>query len=148
MTCEFSSLRVPENEDEVEAFDWKAFAPAAAGRKNNFFLIVDEATGINGKLVTWTAFIHGQVDGLVFAEHVTVEKSGRVRGVIFCRTLTVQGHVAADVICEVVHVRGTGVLSGTVRHRSMRVEGDGLVTGSFERRGGEPAHRPAARQQA
>jgi cytoskeletal protein CcmA (bactofilin family) len=148
MTCEFSSLCVPENEGEVEAFDWKSFAPAAAGRRNNFFLIVDEATGIKGKLVTWTAFIHGQVDGLVFAEHVTVEKSGLVRGVIFCRTLTVQGHVAADVVCEVVHVRGTGVLSGTVRHKSMRVEGDGLVTGSFERRGGPSACRPAARQQA
>ena len=32
MKFEFSTLRVPENEEEVDAFDWKAFPPAIALR--------------------------------------------------------------------------------------------------------------------
>lgn len=138
-------LAIPESEADAARFDWAAFPPAAANRKTNFFLIVDEATGIKGKLVTWTSFIHGEVDGLVFAEHVQVEETGRVRGVIFCRTLTVMGKVSADVTCDALHVRGQGVLSGTVRYRTARIEGAGQVTGTFTRRTGEPER---VRQQA
>jgi cytoskeletal protein CcmA (bactofilin family) len=122
--------------EEVEKFDWANFPPALANRKSNFFLIVDEATGIKGKLVTWTTFIHGQVDGLVFAEHVTVEQSGSVRGVIFCRSLTVLGAVNASVIAENVHIRDNGVLNGVVKHKSLKIDTEGQVTGSFERRAG------------
>jgi len=127
-------LAIPESEEDVARFDWAAFPPAAANRKTNFFLIVDEATGIKGKLVTWTTFIHGEVDGLVFAEHVQVEETGRVRGLIFCRSLTVMGQVSADVICDSVHVRGNGILSGAVRHKTVKIEGAGQVTGHFARR--------------
>ncbi len=146
MKLEFSTLRVPENEEEVDAFDWKAFPPAIANRKSNFFLIVDAATGISGKLVTWTAFIHGQVEGLVFAEHVTVEESGTVKGLIFCRTLTVLGMVHADVICDTLHVRGQGVLTGVVKHKQVKIEGEGQVTGKFARRGRVPGARPVLAQ--
>jgi len=136
MKYELPYLTVPETVEEVEKFDWANFPPALANRKSNFFLIVDEATGIKGKLVTWTTFIHGQVDGLVFAEHVTVEKSGSVKGVIFCRTLQVLGTVNASVIADTVHIRDNGVLNGVVKHKALKIESDGLVTGNFERRGG------------
>jgi cytoskeletal protein CcmA (bactofilin family) len=136
MRYDFASLRVPENEAEVDAFDWKTFPPAVANRKSNFFLIVDAATGLSGKVVTWTTFIHGQVDGVLFAEHVTVEEGGVVKGLVFCRTMTVMGRVEADVICDTLHVRGLGILSGAVRHKSVKIEGEGQVTGSFARRGG------------
>ena len=132
---DFASLRLPESEAEIEAFDWKAFPPAIANRKNSFFLIVDAATGLSGKVVTWTTFIHGEVDGVLFAEHVTVEEGGVAKGRVFCRTMTVMGKVEADVICDTLHVRGQGVLSGAVRHKSVKIEGDGQVTGSFARRG-------------
>lgn len=134
MKYDLSSLTVPDSEEAVERFDWSAFPPAALNRKKNFFLIVDESTGIKGKLVTWTAFIHGQVEGLILAEHVQVEETGLVNGLIFCRTLEVLGTVTANVICDSVHVRGKGVLSGTVKHKSVRVEDSGRVAGSFERR--------------
>ncbi|MBV9550510.1 MAG: polymer-forming cytoskeletal protein [Alphaproteobacteria bacterium] len=134
MKLDFSTLRVPEKDEEVDAFDWKAFPPAIANRKSNFFLIVDAASAFCGKLVTWTAFIHGQVEGLVFAEHVTVEESGVVKGLIFCRTLTVLGRVDADVICDTLHVRGQGILTGAVKHKQVKIEGEGLVTGKFARR--------------
>jgi cytoskeletal protein CcmA (bactofilin family) len=134
MKFDLSSLSMPESEEAVEAFDWSAFPPAALNRKSNFFLIVDESTGIKGKLVTWTTFIHGQVEGLILAEHVQVEETGHVNGLIFCRTLEVLGTVNANVICDSVHVRGKGVLSGTVKHKSVRVEDSGRVAGSFERR--------------
>jgi cytoskeletal protein CcmA (bactofilin family) len=143
MKLDFSTLRVPENEEEVDAFDWKAFPPAIANRKSNFFLIVDAATGISGRLVTWTAFIHGQTEGLLFAEHVTVEEGGNVKGLIFCRTLTVLGMVQADVICDTLHVRGQGVLTGVVKHKQVKIEGEGQVTGKFARRGHVPGSRAA-----
>ena len=146
MKLDFSTLRVPENEEEVEAFDWKAFPPAIANRKSNFFLIVDAATGLSGKLVTWTTFVHGQVEGLIFAEHVTVEESGFVKGLIFCRTLTVMGMVQADVICDTLHVRGQGVLTGVVKHKQVKIEGEGLVTGKFARRGSGIGGRAALAQ--
>jgi cytoskeletal protein CcmA (bactofilin family) len=137
MKWAFACLHVPETEAEVEAFDWASFPPAIANRKNKFFLIVDAATGLSGKVVTWTAFVHGEVDGLLFAEHVTVEESGILKGQVFCRTMTVMGKVEADVICDTLHVRGQGVLSGEVRHKSVKIEGDGQVTGRFARRGGD-----------
>ena len=138
MKSDFAALRLPESDAEVDAFDWKAFPPAVANRKNNFFLIVDASTGLNGKLVTWTTFIHGQVDGVLFAEHVTVEESGIVKGRVFCRTMTVMGKVEADVVCDTLHVRGTGILSGAVRHKSLKIEGEGQVSGSFACRGRKP----------
>lgn len=144
MKCDLALLRPPESEAEIEAFDWNAFAPAIANRKNNFFLIVDAASGLAGRVVTWTTFIHGQVDGVLFAEHVTVEESGLVKGRVFCRTMTVMGRVEADVICDTLHVRGQGILSGAVRHKSVKIEGNGQVTGSFARRGATPDGRVAA----
>lgn len=148
MICEFAALRPPESEAEIEAFDWKAFPPAVANRKNNFFLIVDGSTGLSGKVVTWTTFIHGQVEGTLFAEHVTVEETGIVKGRVFCRTMTVMGKVEADVTCDALHVRGQGVLSGAVRHKSVKIEGNGQVTGSFARRGGSGPSAGRMRQQA
>jgi cytoskeletal protein CcmA (bactofilin family) len=135
MKYDFAALRPPESEAEIDAFDWKVFPPVIANRKSNFFLIVDASTGLSGKVVTWTAFIHGQVDGMLFAEHVTVEEGGVVKGRVFCRTMTVMGRVEADVVCDTLHVRGSGVLSGAVRHKSVKIEGEGQVTGSFARRG-------------
>jgi len=144
MKCDFTALRLPESDAEIDDFDWKAFPPAVASRKSNFFLIVDASTGLGGKVVTWTTFIHGQVDGILFAEHVTVEEGGIVKGRVFCRTMTVMGKVEADVVCDTLHVRGQGVLSGSVRHKSVKIEGEGQVTGSFACRSRKPDGRRAA----
>jgi len=144
MKSDFAALRPPEGEAEIDAFDWATFPPAVANRKNSFFLIVDAASGLAGKVVTWTTFIHGQVDGILFAEHVTVEEGGIVKGRVFCRTMTVMGRVEADVICDTLHVRGQGILSGAVRHKSVKIEGDGQVTGSFACRTRKPEKGRAA----
>ncbi len=124
---------IPEREDEVAEYDWENFPPSRYGARHGF-TIIDEATGIEGRLITRTAFIHGQIDGLVFAENVTVEKTGRVKGVIFCRTLTVFGRVQANIICDNIHVRAGGVLSSMLKYRSLIIEPGGIVAGKFERR--------------
>lgn len=124
---------VPEREDEVAEYDWENFPPSRYGGRHGF-TIIDEATGIEGRLITRTAFIHGQVDGLVFAENVTVEKAGRVKGVIFCRTLTVFGRVQANIVCDNIHVRAGGTLSSMLKYRSLIIEPGGNVAGKFERR--------------
>src|SRR6185312_11590612 len=93
-----------------------------------------DCTRIEGKLITRTAFVHGQVRGLVFAEHVTVEPTGRVDGVIFCRKLTVLGSVRANVICDNVLGRHGGRLSAALKYRTIKIEPGGMVGGKFQRR--------------
>ncbi len=129
-----SLITVPQREDEVADYDWENFPPSRHCKGKTSFCIIDACTGIEGKLITRTAFIHGQVHGLVFAEHVTVEPMGTVDGLIFCRTLTVLGAIHADVICDSVLVRSGGCLSATLKYRTIRIEAEGLVGGLFERR--------------
>jgi len=105
---DYASLVVPQREDELAAFDWENFLPSKLTRGKRCFSIVDEGTGIEGKFIARTAFIHGEIQGLVFAEHVTVEKTGIVNGIIFCRTLCIIGHVKADVVCDNVFIRDGG----------------------------------------
>ena len=129
-----SLITVPQREDEVAEYDWASFPPSKYGKGKTSFSIIDEATGIDGKLIARTTFIHGQVKGLIFAEHVTVEPTGRVDGVIFCRSLTVLGSVRANIVCDNILVRSGGRLAATLKYRTMKVEPGGLVGGQFERR--------------
>jgi cytoskeletal protein CcmA (bactofilin family) len=126
-------IAVPQHEHEIAEYDWENFPPSRYGGRHGF-TIIDEATGIEGKLVARHAYIHGQIEGLLFAEHVVIEKTGRVKGVIFCRTLTVFGAVHANIICDNIHVRAGGTLTAVLKYRNMMVEPGGSVGGKFERR--------------
>lgn len=135
---------VPQHEHEIAEYDWENFPPSRYGGRHGF-TIIDEATGIEGKLVARNAYIHGQVDGLVFAEHVTIEKTGRVKGIIFCRTLTIFGAAQGNIVCDNIHVRAGGLLSAVLKYRNMMIEPGGSVGGKFERRTLIEAH-PARRE--
>ncbi|MES2472128.1 MAG: polymer-forming cytoskeletal protein [Pseudomonadota bacterium] len=134
MNYDYSSLVVPQREEELAAFDWQNFMPSKITRGKRCFSIVDEGTGIEGKFIARTAFIHGEIQGLVFAEHVTVEKTGIVHGVIFCRTLCIIGHVKANVVCDNVFIRDGGLMSGALKYKTLKIESDAAITGKFERR--------------
>jgi cytoskeletal protein CcmA (bactofilin family) len=145
-------LAVPENEAEFAEYDWSNFPPRKNANGKTSFSVIDEFTGIDGKLITRDAFIHGQIKGLVFAENVTIEKTGRVNGIIFCRTLTLFGSARANIICDTILVHNGGLLSAVLKYRNLQVEPGGSVGGKFERRcviDGEataaPAQRPADR---
>ncbi len=132
MIYDCSRIVVPQMEEDVAEYDWENFPPGkVAGRS---FTIIDESAGIEGKLIARSAYIHGQIQGLVFAETVTVEKTGRVSGVIFCRNLIVFGNVRADIVCDNIFVRPGGVLSAMLKYRNLKVEPGGSVGGRFERR--------------
>lgn len=138
MIHDYSLVVVPQREDEVANFDWDKLSPVKQARGKSSFSVIDEATGIVGKLIARNTFIHGEIEGLVFAEHVTIEKTGRVSGVIFCRSLTVFGNVRANIICDSVFVRGDGSLVGTLKYRTLKLEPGANVSGMFERRVGIP----------
>jgi cytoskeletal protein CcmA (bactofilin family) len=132
---DYALVTVPQGEKEVAEFDWDRLFPSKKPNSGKFtFSVIDECTGIVGKLVTRNAFIHGQIDGLVFAEHVTVEKTATVKGVIFCRTLNIIGSVNAHIICDSVIVRDGATLSSVLKYRTMKIEEGGSVAGRFERR--------------
>ena len=134
MTYDCSLVYVPQHEDEVAEYDWEQFPPSKVSGGKNGFTIIDEYSGIEGKLIARNAFIHGQVQGLVFAENVTFEKTGRVNGVIFCRNLTVFGKVDASIICDSIFVRTGGVMTSMLKYKNLRIEQGGAVGGKFEKR--------------
>jgi len=134
VTYDCSLVYVPQHEDEVAEYDWEQFPPSKVSGGKNGFTIIDEYSGIEGKLIARNAFIHGQVQGLVFAENVTIEKTGRVNGVIFCRNLTVFGKVDASIICDSIFVRTGGVMTSMLKYKNLRIEQGGAVGGKFEKR--------------
>jgi cytoskeletal protein CcmA (bactofilin family) len=136
MISDTAHLAVPQSEKEIAEFDWRNFPPIRQMGDNRCFSMIDEFTSVIGKLITANAFIHGHIDGLVFAEHVAVEKTGTVKGVIFCRTLSVFGKVNANVICDTVVIRDGGAMSSVLKYRSMKIDPGGTITGWFERRDG------------
>lgn len=135
MKYDYALVTVPQGEKEVAEFDWEKLFPSKRPNSGKFtFSVIDECTGIVGKLVTRNAYIHGQIDGLVFAEHVTVEKTATVKGVIFCRTLNIIGSVNAHIICDSLVVRDGATLTSVLKYRTMKIEDGGSVAGKFERR--------------
>jgi cytoskeletal protein CcmA (bactofilin family) len=136
MISDTAHLAVPQSEKEIAEFDWRNFPPIRQMGDNRCFSMIDEFTSVIGKLITANAFIHGEIDGLVFAEHVAVEQTGTVKGVIFCRTLSIYGKVNANVTCDTVIIRPTGSLGGLLKYNSMKIEPGGLISGRFERRDG------------
>ena len=136
MTGDSVHLSVPQSEKEIAEFDWRNFPPIKMMGENRCFSMIDECTTVVGNLITGNAFIHGLIDGLVFAEHVAVEQTGTVKGVIFCRTLSIFGRVNANVICDQVVIREGGSLSAVLKYKSMKIDPGGSISGWFERRGG------------
>jgi cytoskeletal protein CcmA (bactofilin family) len=134
VTYDCSLVFIPQKEEEVADYDWESFPPSKMTNGRASFTIIDECAGIEGKLITRNAFIHGQVQGLVFAENVTIEKTGRVNGVIFCRNLTVFGTVRANIVCDSIIVRSGGVLSSMLKYKNLKIDPGGSVGGKFERR--------------
>jgi cytoskeletal protein CcmA (bactofilin family) len=130
----YSLVVVPQREDQVAAFDWDRLFSCVPSRGKGSFSIIDDATGINGKVVARNTFIRGHVEGLVFAEHVTVEKTGYVSGVIFCRTLTIFGDVRANIVCDDVYVRGDGTMHSTIKYKTLKFDAGADVNGNFEKR--------------
>jgi cytoskeletal protein CcmA (bactofilin family) len=131
---DYSLVVVPQGEDEVATFDWNNFLPSKLFQGKSSFSVIDESTGIDGKLITRTAFIHGQIKGLIFAEHVHVEKTAVVNGIIFCRTLSIYGNVKANIVCSTVIIRNGGMLSGVLKYQAMKIESGASVNGKFEKR--------------
>jgi len=129
-----SLITVPQDEEALAEYDWENFPPRRQDNGRGSFSIIDECTGIEGKLITRQAFIHGQLQGLVFAENVVVERTGRINGVILCRTLTIFGSVKANIVCDHILVRSGGLLSANLKYRSLKVEPGGSVGGKFQRR--------------
>ena len=125
---------VPQTEDEVAEFNWDNLNSRHAKDRPYSFSVIDEYTRFIGKLIARNVFIHGNVEGLVFAENVTIEKGANVNGVIFCRTLDIFGRVNANIVCDRVLIQSSGDLMATLKYKILKIADGGSVTGKLEKR--------------
>ena len=124
-------IRLPRSALEVSEFDWQHFASHFQASRQPYS-VLDDCTHVTGRYVAKDAHIFGRVKGLVFAETVTVEKSGMISGVIFCRSLAIAGDVNANIICDDAKVRAGGRLMATLKYRTLQVALGAFVSGTFE----------------
>ena len=129
---DFAPVVVPQTEDEVAEFNWDNLN--SSHERPYSFSVIDEYTRFIGKLIARNAFIHGNVEGLVFAENVTIEKGANVKGVIFCRTLDIFGRVNANIVCDRVFIQSSGHLMATLKYKILKISQGGSVTGTLEKR--------------
>jgi cytoskeletal protein CcmA (bactofilin family) len=125
---------VPQSEEEIAEFNWEKFIPGKGKSGKNSFSVVDDGTHIRGEYITRNAHVHGQIEGLIVAETVTVEKTGRILGRIFCRTLVIFGEVSANVVCDSISIKDDGVLTSTLKYKKLAVAPRGVIVGNLERR--------------
>ena len=131
---DFAPVVVPQTEDEVAEFNWDNLNSSHANDSPCSFSVIDEYTRFIGKLIARNVFIHGNVEGLVFAENVTIERSANVKGVIFCRALDIFGRVNANIVCDRVFIRSSGHLMATLKYKILKIAHGGSVTGKLEKR--------------
>jgi hypothetical protein len=128
-----SLVYVPQKEEEVADYDWANFPPSKVESGRSSFTIIDECTGIDGKLITRNLYPWAdRRAGVCRKLHHRKDRPGPRRN--FCRNLMVMGNVHANIVCDSIFVRSGGVLSAMLKYKNFKIEPGGSVGGKFERR--------------
>ncbi len=76
-------------------------------------------------------FVDGDFEGTINShKEITIGKNGRVKGEIYAKHLVVQGEVVGNVSVEIVEIKSTGKVSGTVESSELVIEPKGLFEGN------------------
>jgi len=136
-----ASLAGPIGEIDIVDFDWEAFDPAKRNGGKASFAVIDACTEISGKIVAKSAFVSGKIDGEIFAETVTIEKTGEVRGVIVCKTLIIHGQANARVICDHLQLLTGATLVSNLKYNTLNIASGASIIAAFECRLSQTATR-------
>ncbi len=75
-------------------------------------------------------FVDGEFEGIInSSEEITVGKNGRIKGEVFAKHLIVQGEVAGSISVDVVEIKPTGKVDGTIESIELVIEPKGLFEG-------------------
>ena len=76
-------------------------------------------------------FVDGSFEGTVHSsKEVTVGKNGRIKGDIYAKHLVVLGNVSGNVCVDVVEIKPSGKITGTIESGELVIEPKGLFEGN------------------
>ncbi len=76
-------------------------------------------------------FVDGEFEGTINSKkEITVGKNGKIKGEIYAKHLIVQGEVMGNISVEVVEIKPSGKISGTVESNELIIEPKGLFEGN------------------
>ena len=86
-------------------------------------------------------FVDGEFEGTINShKEVTVGKNGKIKGEIYAKHLVVQGEVIGNVSVEIVEIKPSGKISGTIESSELIIESKGLFEGNSIIKGSMPVN--------
>ena len=107
--------------------------PAGKPRSQGQDIYIGEGVVIQGTFsVPGKAEIHGTVNGELKADNLLVGLQGKITGTVTAREMDVLGEINKEIHCEeYLHIRSSGMVSGTLEYSDMEIERGGKFAGSM-----------------
>ena len=91
-------------------------------------------------------FVDGTFEGTITStKEVTVGKNGMVKGDIYAKHLVVLGQVSGNVSVDVVEIKPSGKITGTIESGELVIEPKGLFEGNSIIKTSSSVNTPAAK---
>ncbi len=106
---------------------------SAKPRSQGQDIYIGEGVVIQGTFsVPGKAEIHGTVNGELKADNLLVGLQGKITGTVTAREMDVLGEINKEIHCEeYLHIRASGMVSGTLEYSDMEIERGGKFAGSM-----------------
>lgn len=76
-------------------------------------------------------FVDGEFEGTINSQNeIVIGKNGRVTGEIYGKHLVVQGEVSGNVSADIVEIKSSGFITGTVESIEFIIEPKGVFEGN------------------
>jgi len=76
-------------------------------------------------------FVDGIFEGTIHSsKEITVGKNGKIMGEIYAKHLIVQGEIKGNISVDIVEIKSSGKVSGTVESQELIIEPKGLFEGN------------------
>lgn len=99
-------------------------------------IYIGEGVVIQGTFsVPGKAEIHGTVNGELKADNLLVGLQGKITGTVTAREMDVLGEINKEIHCEeYLHIRASGMVSGTLEYSDMEIDRGGKFAGSMNQK--------------
>lgn len=100
-------------------------------------VVIGEGVSVSGVLkVPGRAVIHGDFEGELFADELTLGEGGKIAGKINVRQADVQGEIRDElIVAGHLMVRRSGRIQGHVAYGEVEIERGGIIQGALRKAG-------------